>query len=164
MGLAPNLPFFLRLSFVKGVEHLRGIRLLYKLSLLISLASKTDLKTGISCLSFRFIFACSVALGFFLRSAVDSKSYSGLDLLFSSRRLNSILAKVTPLVERVLTDHCGFDESTTILLLAVGKTFELLPRLFLFICGSIGDFNILLERLLEVVVMDLIMAMVVATS
>lgn len=75
-----------------------------------------------------------------------------------------MLAKVTPLVGHELTDG-DFDESTSdaALLFGSGTFFERLPRLQLFMRGSIGDFA-RLERLLAVVVMDFIIAMVVTTS
>ena len=75
-----------------------------------------------------------------------------------------MLAKVTPLVGHELTDD-DFDESPSdaALLFGSGTFFERLPRLRLFMRGSIGDFA-RLERLLAVVVMDFIIAMVVTTS
>ena len=141
-------------------KHLRGFLDPEKLAAVCLL--KLEFKRGIS---FSFIFALSVCLqllGRLVRSAFNFKSDSRLFRFSSSRRLNSILAKVTPLVERAVTAHCGLDE--LVLLVFAGTSFEIIPCLFLFICGNIGDFETRLGRFLGVVVIDLIIAMAAVTS
>ena len=77
---------------------------------------------------------------------------------------NSFRTTVLSVLCHELTDD-DFDKSPSdaALLFVSGTFFERLPRLPLFMRGSIGDFT-RLERLLAMVVMDFIIAMVVTTS
>lgn len=124
--------------------------------------AKIDVKTVILVVSFS---AKSVRPGMVGRFACRSTFVSPLlclVFLLSSFFLNSILAKVTPLVGH----EEDLDDATNDPLFTNMSALEKLPRcesMPLFIRGSKGDLGNP-ERLLGVVVIDFIMAMVVITS
>lgn len=128
---------------------------------------KIDFKTVTRVLSFSVKSVRPVMLDrlTFIPASISPLLY--LVFFLSSFFLNSILAKVTPLVGH--EDDFGTFVEPLFTNIPVERfpSCERLPRfepLRLFILGSKGDFGRPLERLREVVVIDFIMAMVVTTS
>lgn len=124
--------------------------------------AKIDVKTVILALCFTVKSACPGLLGRLSRISTFISSLQCLVFLLSSFFLNSILAKVTPLVGH----EEDLEGTTNSPLFTNPPALEKLPRcdtVRFVIRGSKGDLGST-ERLLGVVVIDFIMAMVVITS